>query len=498
MIRTKMLIKCIAATVFLAILLIPASAQGQSSDNVSHFMLPNGLEIFAVEDHSVPLVTICMAFRGGASAQTPETAGLFHLYEHMLFAGNEKFPTKEAFAAALNNMGTTMWNGATGAEFINYHITIPSKRLEEGMDFWAQAVRNPLFNPATLENEKQVVLNEIRGYHSDPARIANNALESRMFADSPWRKNVDGPESNIESATVDKLKSMQASFYIPSNMALLIGGDCAPEEVFTLAHKLFGDWNGALAPLLGEPPHGPIPEGIKLVAAEDLFYRGLAQVQYRWRGPDVLLQTKDTYSSDVLLYLLSSPVGHFKTSIMSKVEGLYDAEYIDFSYPTARDGGNFIFTTFMVIQDPAGEGAILDRTENLRAALLDEFALIAKNPEAYFGAEELEKAKIKLIDLNIYAMENAQSFITDTLTFWWSTATAEYYFAYEKNCGEVSWADIANLTTRYIVGEEKAPEAATLMRIRTSTLETDRNLDEKMLEHGYEKVNADNAFWWQK
>jgi len=488
----------IALAAFLGAFLLPSFAQTAGGEAVAHRILSNSLEVFAIEDHSVPLVTICVAFRGGASAQSPETAGLFHLYEHMLFAGNAKYRTKEAFSAALNSMGTTAWNGATGAEFINYHITVPSDRLSEGVEFWAQAVRDPLFDPVVLENEKRVVLNEIRGYHNDPARIANNALESRMFADYPWRKNVDGPERNIESANVATLRMIQSEFYIPANMALMVGGDCAPDEVFALAEKFFGDWAGGPAPRLGEPPHGALPAGIKLISPEDLFYRGLAQIQFRWRGPDVLLRTRDTYTSDVALFLLSSPVGRFKSSIMANVEGLYDAEYIDFSYPTARDGGNFVFSTYMLIDKPAVEGAILDRIEGLRAAVLDEFAQIAADPEAYFGAAELEKAKTKLIDQNIYAMESAQRFVTDTLTFWWSTATADYFFTYEDNCREVSWSDIADLVSRYVSGGAKLPESATLARIRTSTFGSDSRMSVKMKEYGYEKVDAGNAFWWQK
>ena len=495
---TANLFRRIAIVAFLGALLLPASAQVPGGEAVAHKILSNKLEVFAVEDHSVPLVTICVAFRGGASAQTPETAGLFHLYEHMLFAGNAKYPTKEAFNAALNSMGTTAWNGATGAEFINYHITVPSDRLSEGVDFWAQAVRNPIFDPSVLETEKQVVLNEIKGYHNDPAQIANNALESRMFADYPWRKNVDGPERNIESANVATLREMQSTFYIPTNMALIVGGDCVPDEVFGFAEELFGDWTGGPAPSLGEPPHGALPAGIKLISSEDLFYRGLAQIQFRWRGPDVLRQTRDTYTSDVTLFLLSSPVGRFKRSIMANVEGLYDAEYIDFSYPTARDGGNFIFSTYMLIDKPAIEGAVLDRIEGLRAAVLNEFTQIAADPEAYFGAAELEKAKTKLIDQNIYAMESAQRFVTETLTFWWSTATADYFFTYEDNCRRVGWSDIADLVSRYIVGGGKTPESATLARIRTSTFGSDLIMSAKMQEYGYEKVGAGNAFWWQK
>jgi len=483
------------------VLSVPAQAGqgGSAGDTIGHSTLSNGLEVFVAENHTVPLVTICVAFRGGASAHTPETAGLFHLYEHMLFAGNAKYPTKDAFNAALNRMGTTAWNGATGTEYINYYITIPSDRLAEGIDFWAQAVRNPALAPGVLETEKQVVLNEIRGYHTDPKQVAENALESRMFPTYPWRKNIDGPEKNIEAATVDILRTMQSNYYIPKNMALMVGGDCTPEEVFTLAKTSFGDWQGKDAPILGSPPQGPIPAGIRLVSSENLFYRGLAQVQFRWRGPDVLVQTKDTYTSDVLLFLLSSPVGRFKSSIMKKVAGLYDPEYIDFSYPTARDGGDYIFTTYMVVQKPAAEGPVLDRTEALRQAVMEEFGLIAKDPEAYFGAEELEKAKTKLIDQNIYAMESAETFVTNTLTFWWSTATADYFFGYEGNCRKVTWNDVRNLIAQYLTGDGALrPESAALVRIRTSTFGTDSQMASKMQEYGYQQVSADNAFWWQK
>jgi len=426
----------------------------------------------------------------------------------MLFTGNSIFPTMEAFNAARNAMGSTTWNGGTGTEFINYHITVPSDYLADGVAFWAAAVRSPIFDPAILENEKQVVLSEITGYHADPASIAVNALESRMFPDYPWRKNIDGPVANIEAATVDSLKAIQSRYYIPRNMALMIGGDIKPDEAFVLADKYFGDWAGGQVPTLGEPPHGPIPAGVKVIATDDLYYKGLAQVQIRWRGPDVLRQIMDTYTSDVFLLLLSSPVGNFKKNLMEKVQGLYDPEYIDFSYRTARDGGNYAFIAYMLVQKPKTEGPILDRVEDLRKAVLNEFAGIAADPQTYFGAAELEKAKTKLIDQNLFAMESAESFITETLTFWWSTATADYFFGYEDNCRQVSWADISRLLSDYLLGgslgnfpgtvSKSIPEEATLVRLRTSTAGSDLKMAEKIQELGYITATADNAFWWQR
>ncbi len=505
--------------VLIAALLFPGLVLAQENA-VRNATLDNGLEVFVVENHAVPLVTVCVAFRAGALAQTPETAGLFHLYEHMMFNGNDKYPTKEAFTAALNRMGTTSWNGATGREYINYYITVPSEKLADAVDFWAHAVMSPTLDETVLENEKMVVLNEIRGYHSDPGQIASNALESRMFSTFPWRKNIDGPESNIEHATVAELRAMQRTYYVPSNTALLVGGDTTLEEVKALAEASFGTWTWAPQPELAEPAQGPIPEGIRLVTAEDQFYRGIAQVQFRWRGPDVTRQTFDTYVSDVLLFLLSSPSGPFKSEIMRKVFGLYDAEYIDFTYPTARDGGNYIFSTYMLVQKPATEEPVLQRVESLRKTVMDEFARIAADPKAYFGDDALEEAKTKLVDQNIYALESAGSFVTDTLTFWWSTAGTEYFFNYEANCRKVSWEDISALIKKYLTGTEahgkttdaggqvqglasipatsSVPPMASLVRLRTSTFDADPRMDTTIKELGYTRVTAQNAFWWQQ
>ncbi len=242
-----------------------ASSLAAAPSAAAHRQLPNGLEVLAVENHSVPLVTIVVAFRGAASVQDRNDAGLFHLYEHMLFASNEKYPNQAAFTAALNSLGVPNWNGSTGGEYIDYYLTLPSDKLAEGVEFWSWAVRKPVFDPAKLETEKGVVLNEIKGYHVDPDQIFENAIDSRIFPTYPWRKNVDGPEANVQGATVEQLKAMQATWYIPRNMAVLIGGDIKPEAAFAAVERYFGDWKGGPAPVIGEPPQPGLPAKVGIV-----------------------------------------------------------------------------------------------------------------------------------------------------------------------------------------------------------------------------------------
>ncbi|MCX8013476.1 MAG: hypothetical protein N3A02_04190, partial [Rectinema sp.] len=185
----------------------------------------------------------------------------------------------------------------------------------------------------------------------------------------------------------------------------------------------------------------------------------------------------------------------YKRQLMRTVFGLYDPEYIDFSYPTARDGANYIFSTYMLVQKPAQEDPLLKRVEALRQTLRREFETIAADPASYFGPEALEEAKTKLVDQNVFALESAGPFVTGTLTFWWAVAGTDYFFDYEANCRTVRWEDISRLIRTYLLDEQRA---AALVRVRTSTYAADPRGEAVRAELGYIRITPENAFWWQQ
>lgn len=471
-----------------------AAVQPATSDPaayVKHSVLANGLEVFVNQNHAVPLATIMVSFRCGAITHTPTTAGLFHLYEHLMFDGNSQYPSQTEFMAALNRLGVSNWNGGTSTEYVNYYITVPSDKLAEGLAFWAAAVRDPLFDPAQFEKEKQVVTNEIRGGHNDPGQIFSSAADNKAFGAYPWRKDVSGSEANIANATLPMMRQIQSTYYIPNNAALLVGGDVDAAKVQPLVEKYFGSWAKGATPPAVSPAQPAYAATSKLVYPDPTFYNGVGFTMITWRGPDVLAQTKDTYVSDVMLYLLSSPVGRFKQELFRKVPGLYDPEHIGFGYPTQRDGGQFIFQTFFTY-DPRQPASLLDRQETLRSAFLEEMKLVAADPAAYFGADQLELAKTKLADGNLMSMETAGS-VLGSLNFWWTTATTDYFFNYEKNCRAVTFEDISQLIKTWILDKP----SVTAVRVRQEMLAADVTAADQQKNLGYETITADNAYWWQ-
>ncbi|MBN2353152.1 MAG: insulinase family protein [Spirochaetales bacterium] len=449
-------------------------------------VLDNGLEVFIYESHAVPLAKVEVVFRCGSLAQTPETAGLFHLYEHLLFKGNALLKSDSDFQAAMKELGVTSWNGGTSDEFVNYYFTIPSDKVEKGLAFWAAAVRSPLFLPNELAIEKDVVINEILGDYNEPNRIYDGALEARLFYMYPWRKDAIGPERNVRNATISQLREIQSTYYIPNNAAILVGGDVDPAEIIILIKKRFGDWKRGSAAWSTRPAPHPFPAAdLFLAYPDETTYQDIITIDIRWRGPDVLDQTAATYAADLWLSLLEDPAGPFLNHLAEKIPSLYKKEATTVSYFTQRDGGVIYFRTLL----KATSGHNLAQTVlDAKKAVLEEMNLMASDPH-YFSEADFSLVKARLEDQLLVGRETADRFI-DTLSFWWSTASTDYYFGYIDNLRRVTNDDVAKFITAYLLTKK----SVTGVRLNPSLYRTARYGFRKAR---FSEITPANAFWWQ-
>src|SRR6266496_6659602 len=103
-------------------------------------VLANGLEVIVVENHGVPLVTIEIDVKNGSFTQSPEYEGLAHMYEHMFFRANSKYPEPNQFWDQASDLGA-VFNGTTQEERVNYYMTVPAEKLADAVQLLATALR---------------------------------------------------------------------------------------------------------------------------------------------------------------------------------------------------------------------------------------------------------------------------------------------------------------------------------------------------------------------
>ena len=125
-----------------------------------HETLPNGLEVYSVEDHSSPTVAVQVWYHVGSKDDPDKRSGFAHLFEHMMFKGNEHL-TPDTFDNLTENIGGEN-NAYTADDVTVYHEVVPSNYLNPIL--WAEAERmsSLALTEANFSSERDVVKEEYR------------------------------------------------------------------------------------------------------------------------------------------------------------------------------------------------------------------------------------------------------------------------------------------------------------------------------------------------
>ena len=207
--------------------------------NFQHQTLPNGLEIYAVEDHSSPTVAVQVWYHVGSKDDPDKRSGFAHLFEHMMFKGNEHL-TPDAFENLTENIGGEN-NAFTAADMTVFHEVVPSNYLNSIL--WAEAERmsSLALNEANFNSERDVVKEEYR------QRILANPfgefyLDSikNSYAVHPYKQPGIGNIPELDASKLSEIRDFHTTFYRPDNATLVVVGDFRPNELRGWVGKYFG------------------------------------------------------------------------------------------------------------------------------------------------------------------------------------------------------------------------------------------------------------------
>ncbi len=430
----------VLALLLLSILLpMVAGAQARQARSPEkdfiRFTLKNGLEVLVVENHLVPIATIELAVRNGSFTEGPQYAGLSHLYEHMFFKGNAVYPSSEDLLGVLGQLGAS-YNAQTQEEVVNYYYTLPVANLERGMEVMAQTVQTPKFDTLELEREREVVLGEFDRHEANPFFPFQHETAEAIWGDLITRKEPIGQRPVIQTATPEKMRTIQKKYYIPNNSLLIVAGDVDSVQIHELAQKYFSSWKQGPDPFASNPPPHATPLTQNKFLAVPAPGADLALAQYQWHGPSIGIDNMATYAADVFIFILTQPQSRFQRRLVES--GI--AQGANFHYYTQRYVGPI---TASVSSTP----------EKIRPAMealwneIQEF----DSPD-YFTDEELETAKATLRMRALYESESTSDWV-HSLSFWWSTAGLDYYTGYLDNLSKVTRADIQGYLKQYVLGK---------------------------------------------
>jgi len=217
-------------------------------------VLPNGLTVLTLEDHSCPVVAVQVWYHVGSKDEDPNRQGFAHMFEHMMFRGTDKLGPEEHFSYIRRTGGGC--NAYTAFDNTTYVNELPSNQLE--MALWLEAERMAFLkiDDESFFKERAVVEEErrMRSLNTPYGMVPEKVL-AFMFSKHPYRWSPIGSIPHLRAATIDELQAFWDKFYVPNNATLVVVGDVKHEEVQKLAEKCFG-W----IPKCDTPPRMTIKE----------------------------------------------------------------------------------------------------------------------------------------------------------------------------------------------------------------------------------------------
>ncbi len=220
--------------------------------------LANGLRVLTVPMPHLHTVEMMFFVGVGSRHEQPETAGVSHFLEHMLFRGCAGYPTGPEIERAFEAIGGYV-NAATDIETTCYHSRLHPDHVAQGTALFAAMLLQPLLRE--IETERRVILEEaLEDFNEHGEEINPDNLTARLlWPGHALGRSTIGSRETIEGLTLADLKRHHSTFYTPHNVVAVAAGRVAHEDFLQAMAAHFGHWAGVPAPAV-EPFAGTLGE----------------------------------------------------------------------------------------------------------------------------------------------------------------------------------------------------------------------------------------------
>jgi len=315
---------------------------------VAEARLKNGLRVYVVERHDLPIVTTRFVTTAGAGDLPDLRPGAASFMGQMLERGTKRH-TALQLSDELENMGATHGAGvdwdAGGA-----HVRVLSEQLEAGLDLLAEVVLTPTFPAEEIERLRAQRITSIQSEKNVATASANNAMNAALYGRAhPYGHNLLGEEADVRALNrAEIVKAYEKLFAVP-NAAIVVAGDVTMASLLPKLEARFGGWKTKGKAIARKAPPAPAhPDTDKRVVFVD---RPGAQSQVQVARLGVPHSVKDREAVVVANTILG---GSFSSRINMNLREKHSYTYGARSHFVMRRGAGPFMVAGAIMADKTG------------------------------------------------------------------------------------------------------------------------------------------------
>ncbi|MCL1786537.1 MAG: insulinase family protein [Defluviitaleaceae bacterium] len=346
--------------------------------------LDNGLRVVMEPIPFVRSVSFGLWVKTGSRHESAATNGMSHFIEHMMFKGTEK-RTAHDIADHMDAVGGQL-NAFTSKEYTCYFARTLDTHFDVALDVLSDMFFNSKFDPAEIDKERNVILEEVNMYEDTPEDVCVDLLQEKVFPGSPLGMSILGSRENIGSFKREDFMAFLQAKYTPQNCVIAIAGNIDSAAALEKITAIFGHFKGDTS----QPEEKPAVYTPGFSVKE----KDIEQVHLCMSFPGLASGTDESYALAAVNTILG---GGMSSRLFQKIREEHGLVYSVYSY-NASYADTGIFTVHAALNP-----------DNLKAVM----DLISKEVQGMFTNKitkaQLKKSKEQLKSNFLLSLESAAS-----------------------------------------------------------------------------------------
>ncbi|MBI3607403.1 MAG: insulinase family protein [Nitrospirae bacterium] len=393
-------------------------------------VLPNGIILYLLEDHELPMVSLSAMIRTGSIYEPADKLGLASLTGTVMRTGGTVSRSGDELDEELEFVGAEMGAGI-GGDAGSASLNVLTKDVARGVALFAEMLVHPAFAPEKLDLAKKQAIEGIRRRNDSPGSIASREFNKLLYGpDHPYAR--ESTEATINAITRDDVVAFHRRYVHPNTTMIAATGDFNRAEFVALLTKTFEAWKRervtwpAVLPVRDQP-----------VAPVNYVRREVSQTQVRMGHLAITQADPDFFAFSLLDDILGGQA--FSSRLFQEVRTKSGLAY---SVGSALIAGRFDRGTFLLYaQTKAGS------TAQAISAMRAEFDRVRTTP---VSRKELDDAKQAFLNSFVFSFSSPAQIVNRQMSLEYYGLPADFLERFRANVEKVTTKDLARVAQKHL------------------------------------------------
>jgi len=397
---------------------------------VSRVTLENGMKLFLLEDHELPLIRVSALIRTGSIYEPADKIGLAGITGEVMRTGGTKSKSGDEIDEILESIAASVETGI-GENSGSASMSVLKQDLDTGLAILADVLMNPAFREEKIELAKVQARTSIARRNDDVSEIAFREFVKLIYgADSPYARHME--YATIDNITRDDLIAFHERFFHPNHIMLGVWGDFKTDAMVKKIEAMFRDWKKT------EVTFPPAPT-----------------VDYEYRETVNLIEKKDVNQTNIVMGHIGSrrdDPDYFALILMNRILGQGPTSRL---FRNVRSRAGLAYSVFGVYSANYSYPGVLyvgcqTKSETTVEAIRAMREQVRSMTESEVTDEELQIAKDSYLNSFVFNFDSKGEIVNRLMTYEYFGYPENFLLKTKESIEQVTKADILRVAKAHL------------------------------------------------